>query len=170
MTKEKTFILTISLNTKEHYVPVMRYPMNYLIKHNIAFSLPLLFHNHTQRGKNLYSPVCFAKSTTRQFVSIGFQRLGFRQLFLGAIVWYILARPLKLKGSFNHNTPEWKWWPVAALVWTARGESTSVSCSNSPCSTQPLFPQSGPVSSSLPSNPWQKLKLCQLSTQTQKLS
>lgn len=85
--KESTFIsppIPTKPNTKENHVAVMRYVIDFLMKHNITVSCPWFFcyhthshkHVHTHRKKNQYNPVCLAKSNTQQFISIGFQSEG----------------------------------------------------------------------------------------------
>lgn len=61
--------------------PAMRYAMDFLMKHNITFSLaPGFFHDHTLptqiHTKERINTKQEKKSNTRQFISIGFQSLG----------------------------------------------------------------------------------------------
>lgn len=64
---ENTFILPptsstpapLTLDTKENHVAVMRYPIDFLMKHNIAFSCPLFFFfffcHHTRSHKRIHT-------------------------------------------------------------------------------------------------------------------
>lgn len=64
-------------DTGENHVAAMRDRIDFLMKHNITFSLAPGFslshslNTNTHRGKNQYKPG--KKSNTRQFISIGFQ-------------------------------------------------------------------------------------------------